>query len=656
MAPLRDGITEVRLHAGEALDISKITVNGAATQFKRETRILIITVPPKPKGTPLAIGISFKAVNSRAGAFGGEGGFHWIQADPKNPAHVGFWTQGESEYNSKWCPTWDYPNDLATSEVRCTVQSDWDVVGNGVLVSNKLSPDKKKRTFDWKMNLPHATYLLSLCGGPFDIKMDKWQDVDLWYVVPKGEGKWIEGTFGDTKDMLTFFSKVLDFKYPWPKYAQNAMYDFGGGMENVSATTLGVGELTEKREGIWNAASINSHELAHQWFGDTVTCKDWSDTWLNEGFATFMEALYFEHARGKFAYDQDIESDMRNYFGEARSYKRPISTKMYENGDRMFDSHSYPKAGAVIHTLRRMLGDKPFFAGLNYYLRKWKHTPVESAQLRRCMTEATGVNVEKFWAQWIEKPGHPVLDYTWEFKDAGRGNDTGTITLTVHQNQDTGDGTPIYDIQTYAGVMYKGRLVRYPVHLSEKDQTFTIAGMSPDALILDPDHDFLREIPSLHWAVRELPAILAYAPNSNDRQEAMRRMLTDTPNAGAIAVVTDVLKADTAQFPAFRSIRQLANLKRPELRTFWTGQLNHASYDRRTDAVSALAQLSATPETTQKLRSLVNGVEPINVVVAAINALAEWDAKGNADIFQRALTIPSRRDRIKNAAKKALGQ
>jgi aminopeptidase N len=654
MTPLRDGITEIKLNAGASLDISKVTVNGSAAQYTRAGNVLTITMAPKPKGKPLAVAVMYKAVNSKAGAFGGEGGFHWIQADPKNPAHVGFWTQGESEYNSRWCPTWDYPNDFATSETRCTVQADWNVIGNGVLISDKLSVDKKRRTFDWKMNLPHATYLLSLCGGPFDIKKEKWQDVDLWYVVPKGEGKWIDDTFGDTKDMLTFFSSILNFKYPWPKYAQNAMYDFGGGMENVSATTLGVGELTEKREGIWNAASINSHELAHQWFGDTVTCKDWGDTWLNEGFATFMEALYFEHARGKYAYDQEIEGDMRGYFGEARTYKRPISTKMYPNADAMFESHSYPKAGVVIHSLRRKLGDKAFFAGLSRYLRKWKHTPVESAQLRQALSESSGVALETFWSQWLDKPGHPVLDYTWEFKDIGTGR--GTILLTVRQNQDTSDDTPIYDIETCAGVIFSGRVVRYPVHLTAKEQTFEIAGFSPEALILDPDHDFLREIPTLHWAAKELPAILVSAPNSNDRQEAMRRMLTDAPTAGNIALITDVLRADNAQFPAIRSVRQLANLKKPELRSFWTGQLSHASFERRAEAVSALGQLPATPETTVKLRALVNGVQPINAVVAAINALAEWDAKANTDVFKKALTIPSRRDRIANAAKKALGQ
>src|SRR5579871_525005 len=510
LAPLREGLTEVTLNAGLALEISKLTVDGNDAPYARKDRILTIATPPEPKGKPIRIAIDYKLTHAHETSLkiAGEG-WHWIQADAKNPTHVGFWTQGETEQTSNWCPTWDYPNNLATSETRCTVPADWDVIGNGVLVSNKLSPDKQRRTFDWKCTIPHATYLLTLCAGPFDIKRDKWEGLDLWYVVPKGLGKYIDDTFGDTKDMLSFFSTVLGYKYPWPKYAQDAMYDFGGGMENASATTLGVGELTEAREGFRRAASINAHELAHQWFGDTVTCKDWGDLWLNEGFATFMQNLYFEHSMGKNAYDQQLDENMREYFVTARAYKRPISTKMYPttvpNGIMMFDAHSYAKAGVVLHTLRRYLGDEPFFSGLKLYLTTWQHTPVESVQLRRCMTEASGINCEPFWAQWIEKPGHPVLDYTWTASSDG-------IALTVKQLQDTSDGTPIYDIPAKVGLITsEGKFTEQPVHLSKPEETFhlTAAG-SVTAVVLDPDHDFLREIPTLHWSAAELASILQY--------------------------------------------------------------------------------------------------------------------------------------------------
>ncbi|MFI5386024.1 MAG: M1 family aminopeptidase [Fimbriimonadales bacterium] len=653
MAPLREGITEVKLNAGAALEISRITVDGSVAKYTREGRMLTISTPPEHKGKAIQVAIDYKLVNARAAGFGGGGGgWHWINTDPNNPNHVGFWTQGETESNSNWCPTWDYPNDLATSETRCTVPADWDVIGNGILVSNTLNADKKRRTFDWKCSIPHATYLLTLCGGPFDIKRDTWEGVQLWYVVPKGQGEWIDDTFGDTKDMLSFYSTVVGYKYPWPKYAQDAMYDFGGGMENASATTLGVGELTSAREGFRRAASINSHELAHQWFGDTVTCKDWGDIWLNESFATFMQNLYFEHSMGKNAYDRQLDDNMTSYFQEARRYKHPLSTKMYASGDAMFDSHTYPKGGAILHTLRRYLGDANFFAGLKLYLNTWQHTPVESSQLRRAMTEATGIDCEPFWAQWIEKPGHPVLDYTWA---PGTG---GGITLTVKQTQDTSDGTPVYDIAAKIGIISPaGAYIELPIHLSKTEETFNLpAAGQVGAVILDPDHDFLREIPALHWSAAELPLILQFAPECDDRSEAMRRLLNDNPSDATIQLVASQVRKDNGALPAFRTVMQLANLKKPDLRPLWTELLVHPNYDRRAEAVRALAELPADPATTQAFRALVNDKQPLSVAVGAINALAEWDKKANADVFQKALNIPSHHDRIKNAAKSALGQ
>jgi len=498
------------------------------------------------------------------------------------------------------------------------------------------------------MKLPHATYLLTLCGGPFDIKKDKWRGVDLWYVVPKGEGYLIDNSFSDTKDMLSFFSDRLGFKYAWPKYAQNAMYDFGGGMENVSATTLGEPSLTEARDGFRRMASLNSHELGHQWFGDTVTCKDWSDTWLNESFATFMQFIYFEHSRGRAAYDWEVDDAMRAYFAEARRYRRPLSTKMYANGDSMFDSHTYPKGGSILHTLRRQLGDDAFYGGLNLYLNTWKHTPVESAQLRRAFTEATGINAEPFWAQWIDKPGHLVLDYTWTYQD-------GKVKLNVKQTQDTSDGTPVYDIPAQVGLMSAdGKVTLAPVHLSKVDETFEIAAPNPAAVVLDPEHAFLRQIPTLHWSAAELPVILKYSPNAPDRAEAMRQLLADPTDANIKFVVEAVAADKDAIQPVFRQVSPLGALAKPELRAFWLTQIEHPNFDRQSQAVNALAKLPADPLTTAKFRTLVNDKAPIGVVVGAINALAAWDKAGNADVFTKAQSIKDRRGRIKTAADNAL--
>lgn len=651
LAPLRDGLKQIHLMAGKSLNVSAVSVNGISVGFKHEGRSLSIDLPSAvPKGKNLDVKVEYSAANTKAGSFGGEGGWHWIKATASNPLHVGFWTQGESESNSNWVPTWDYPNDLTTTETRVTVPADWNVVGNGNLVSDRKSSDGKRRTFDWKMPLPHATYLLSLAGGPLDIKTDSWEGVKLLYVVPKGEGWLIDGSFGDTKDMLSFYSKLTGVKYAWPKYAQDAMYDFGGGMENVSATTLQESALTEPREGFRRMASLNSHELGHQWFGDFVTCKDWGQIWLNESFATFMQMMYFEHSRGRNGYDEEIESAMREYFAESRRYKRPIMTRMYPNADAMFDSHTYPKGGVVLHTLRKWLGDEAFWAGIKLYLTTNAHTPVESWQLCKALTDASGINCEPFFKQWIYSPGHPVLDPEWKWDDASK-----KLTVTVKQTQDTSDGTPVYDIAAKVGIISGGKVTRLPFHINAavNELTFTLEA-KPDAVLFDPDHEFLREIPKNHWSSQELEAILKYAPCCIDRRTALRALVTDTASDETVKMAAEVAAADNDLHPAFASLRPLSGLEKPYLRSFWEGQLNHPDFDRRAEAVSALGDLPADPGTTAKLRALVTDKAPIAVVRNAIRALAAWDKKGNRDIFEKALKIPSHRDVIKNAAKSAL--
>ncbi len=651
LSPLRSGLHEVMLMAGVPLVITSVKVDGVEAKYRRDGRLMFITVPSTTRGKAMKIAIDYNAKNTTARPFGGGGGgFHWIEATANNPTHAGFWTQGEAETNCEWCPTWDYPNDMTTSETHCTVQSDWDMIGNGALIDTKLSADKKKKTFHWKMTQPHATYLLTLVGGPLDIKKDTWEGVDLWYVTPRGEGYMIDNSFGHTKDMLSFYSKVFGVKYPWPKYAQNAMYDFGGGMENVSATTLGEGSLSEARDGYFRMDSLNSHELGHQWFGDFVTCKDWSDTWLNESFATILQILYFEHSRGKDAYAWEIDDAMRSYFNEARQYKRPISSKMYTNGDAMFDSHTYPKGGSVLHTLRKMLGDEAFFGGLNYYLTKWAHTPVESAQLRRAFTEYSGINVEPFWAQWFDKPGHPVIDYTWSY-------DAGKVNLTVKQTQDTSDGTPVYDVMTSVDMIgANGQHTMMPIHMTKTEEIFSFpASNKPGAVVFDPEHVFLREIPKLNWSAEELPYILRFGKNAPDRQEAMRQLM-QKPSDETVKMVADVIAADNTQFLTFRNINALVNLAKAEMRSYWMKMLEHPSFDRRANAVTALAKLPADPATTAMFKSLVNDKAPIQVVVGCIGALANWDKEGNHALFVKAQEIKDRRGRIKAAADRALAK
>ena len=663
LSPLRAGLTEIQLNAGPVMKILRTTVNGVPVTVRREERKVYVPVPPTVKGRKVEIAFEYKAANTKGRSFGGGGGFHWIEKREGGPdTRVGFWTQGETEYNSDWVPMWDYPNDFATYEETYTVPADWTAIGNGRLVSEKRKGDRK--TFVWKQEIPHATYLMTAVGGPFDIKKTSWKGTPLWYVVPRGQGRYIDASFGDTPDMLSFYSERYGFRYPWAKYAQNAMYDFGGGMENVSATTLGEGSLTDGKDGFRTMASLNSHELGHQWFGDTVTCRDWGNIFNNESFATFLQATYFEHSRGKDAYLWEIEKNQRAYLAEAARYQRPVITNLYPNADAMFDSHAYPKGGDILHTLRRFMGDDGFFAGLKLYLDTYQHTPVQYPQLERALADASGIDVQPFFAQWFLKPGHPVLDFDWRMQN-------GNAVVTVTQTQDTANGTPVYTIpNAKLAMVVAGRRIDVPFPISGTVTTLSIpATVVPDAIILDPDHDFLRVVVrKTEPTPAESLAILRFAGDPAQRLEAMDDMVKEGTSS-ALAAVLDALRADRGvgpAFPAFSSGRRrtnadsgnpllaLAALKKPELRAFWTEELDGKDAGRRAVAVRALGQLPPDAATTKLLRDRINDSEFTPVVVSAIGVLAEWDKTANRDVFEKALKIEDRRGQIAAAAKRAI--
>lgn len=650
ICPLVQTLTTAKFHVGQGLTVKSMAVNGKDVPFKRTGEFVVVTLPsPLGPASTAIVSAKYTGGSKQGGGFGSDGGWHWMVPTKANPDKDGFWTQGETGFNREWAVTWDYPNDFATTETITTVPAKWEVVGNGIPVSNTVK--NGRRTAHWKMTQPHATYLLSLVAGQVAIKKDVWDGIPLWYVVPASQKDTIDASFSDTPDMMKFFSNITGFRYAWPKYAQNAMYDFGGGMENVSATTLGSGNLTDGRDGIRTMASLNSHELAHQWFGDVVSCKDWGQTWLNESFATFMQSAYFEHARGSAAYDREIEGNMRGYFFEARRYMRPISTRRYANPDAMFDSHSYPKGGVVIHSLRKMLGDKAFWKGINLYLTRHKHTPVETYDLMKAMTDASGINCEPFFNQWILSPGHPVIDYTWTYDDASR-----TVRINVKQLQKTDGGVPIYTIPTNVGVITQGGMTLQKVTLSGSSQDISFkVDSKPDAVLVDPNHDFLREMQHKP-SPAEARAIVRFATNAVERQSALDSICSDNPTDTDLLNLVKILRTDRRVFPVFNSVAALSSVKKPLLKPFWSEELAHPDPSRQASAIRALMDYDANREDIVTIRSLVKESQLNAVNLAAISFLEKHDKSGSKDVFEKAVTFKNRNQSIANAAKRALGR
>ncbi len=415
-------------------------------------------------------------------------GLHFFgpsKTEPDTPLLL--WSQGETSTNRYWIPCIDEPDQRQTTEIVVTVPEGFDAVSNGKLVESHSNPTEKTVTFDWRQEIPHPSYLVTLVVGEFDVVTHDWEGIPVVYYVPKGHASEAEPTYGRTPEMLNYFSKRFGVRYPWAKYAQVTCFQFGGGMENTSATTMGERILLDQRSLLDRTSeSIVSHELAHQWWGDMVTCRDWSHTWLNEGFASYAEALWDEQARGRddYAYNMDRKAARAIAGGK----ERPVMDRHYPDPQTMFDDRSYPKGAWVVHMLRNRLGDDAFWAGIQRYGTENQFHSVETMDLRRCLERTAGRDLERFFYDWLERAGNPDLAVTTEYLP-----DVQQAKLTIQQAQ-AGEPfeIPLKIVLTCAGA--KEPIVLEET-MAEKELNLRIPLPGPlERVDVDPDQAVLTEL------------------------------------------------------------------------------------------------------------------------------------------------------------------
>lgn len=344
------------------------------------------------------------------------------------------WTQGESEETHHWLPSYDFPDDKATTEQIITVGGRETVVGNGELISNTLNKNGT-RTFHYKMNIPHSLYLTSFVVGRYLRVEDRYKDIPLGFYVYPGDRAVAEKAFGKTKNMMQVFEDLTGMDYPYNKYDQTIVARFPfGGMENITATTYADSEiLLAGSFGPQIVQDLVAHELAHSWFGNLVTCRNWAELWTNESFASYMEAAYREKTNGRQDYLEKIEDDASQYFAYAAvspAAKHGLynTTADPENDGTMFDPVTYNKGSAVIHTLREEIGDENFWNGVKKYLRKFEYKNVETSDIRKVFEEESGKDLGWFFDQWVYRSGHPEVTVSQTFDESN-----GVLTLVFVQ-------------------------------------------------------------------------------------------------------------------------------------------------------------------------------------------------------------------------------
>jgi aminopeptidase N len=288
------------------------------------------------------------------------------------------------------------------------------------------------------MDRPFSSYLVSLIVGQYEEVKDQFKDKPVISYVYPGQVEDGRVSFGKLAQMVAFYSEKIGYDYPYSKYAQTMVKDFGGAMENISATTMTDNALHDKRAALdVSSDEIMSHELAHQWFGDLLTCRHWGEIWLNESFAVFFQCLWKEHDKGKDEFLYEMYANQQGYFRAwDEGNRRPIVTLRYEDPDALFDAYAYPRGGAVLNMLRFVLGEELFWKAIRHYVQKNQWRNVETSDLKAAIEEATGQNLSWFFDEWVYRMGHPQFDITAKYDGAK------SLKLSVKQTQKPDDKRP----------------------------------------------------------------------------------------------------------------------------------------------------------------------------------------------------------------------
>jgi aminopeptidase N len=590
------------------------------------------------------------------GSFG-SAGLNFIKPRPDDPTRPRqIWTQGEAETNHQWFPCFDHPNDFASTEIVATVEKPLSVVSNGKLISVKENTDGT-RTFDWKIDDPHATYLTSLIVGEFAPVTGDYAGIPVITNVYPNEIEEGKVTAARLPEMVKFFSEKTGVKYPYAKYAQTTVRDFGGGMENISATTQTDNMIHDARTELDSTSDgLQSHELAHQWFGDYLTCRTWADIWLNESFATYFQAMWDEHHLGKddFLY-VDVKANQEAYFQAwARGQRRPIVTRNYANPDAVFDTYAYPRGGAVLHMLRTYLGEDNWWRSINHYLTKYAHQPVETAQLRIAIEETTGQPMDWFFDEWLYKMGHPVFRVVQDYDPSKK-----ELTLKVRQEQQpdpesqfpqvTFFQTPVdIEIATSAGT----RVDRVSIE-PKQEQTFKFTVESEPLLVgFDYGGTLIKELVFVKTA-GQLQYQLVHDQDVLGRiwaLQQLRQLMNDDKTTGAerLAMIKSIGDATKDPFWGTRleAVGSLNGLT--EARDTLLAATKDADARVRARAVTSLAatkDASLAPIYQQLLSDRSYGV-----IKAAALALGQTKSPDAYDSLLKLIDTPSWRDTIRTSA------
>jgi len=472
--------------------VDDIEVDDQSLSFSRVDSFLIVYLDgTQPEGTDLICKVYYHGKPQPAA--GGFGGGLYIDPDPEGVTFA-----CNAPWGAKhWFPCQDNPADKATMEMIVTVPEGYEVISNGALDSADRTGDWW--TFHWIESHPIATYLIVFAAsGNYALTEDTaivdGNPLPLYHWVLAPDSTELTPEFMGVKEMVEYFSELF---YPYPfadeKYAQVAA-PVGGAMENQTCTHFNTAYN-------WNWDAIIAHELSHSWWGNSTTCGLLKHMWLNEGFATYCEALWMEHVDGEEGYNTYYSNYIEDvYLSHNQSHNEPILDPPWS---RIYSPLTYEKPACVMHMLRRLTGDEDFFTILRTYGERYKYSNAVSEEFEAVVDEVTGEDYFWFFNQWLRAPGHPEYEWDWNTEV---GIDSIPIIIRVRQTQEWPPEVPVFRMPVEFGLIEGADTFFVTFTDSLADQTLELMRPgAPTDILFDPHNNLLCEVEQV--AIKEEPTI-----------------------------------------------------------------------------------------------------------------------------------------------------
>lgn len=643
VVPIAEPVAALSVDA-EELTVTAVSSDAATTVGWHNTgKALDLTFdPPLVAEQAVTVAIEYSATPRR--------GLHYIAPDEDHPdKRTEVWSQCFDLDARCWVPCLDYPTQKCSTELSVTVPGTWFCLSNGRLVERRTNADGTA-TFHWLQEVPHSSYLLALAAGEYAEVEDSWDGIPVNYYVPPDRLADGARSFGRTPEMVAFYSDLIGVRYPFAKYAQITATDFRyGGMENTTATVQTWRTLHDERASLdTSSEGLVAHELVHSWFGNLVTCRDWSEAWLNEGFATFFHNAWHRHARGEDEFRYEIYGAMRAFIGEdSGRYRRPLVQQAYKAPDDLFDAHIYQKGASFLNLLRCLLGDRLFYRCIRVYVERHAGRCATTPGLLAAFEETSGRSLGRLFDQWVYKGGHPelVVSYSWDDKRSA-------ATVTLKQTQTPDELTSIFELPCQVRFVGEGLDELRTFELKEAEHSFVVPlAVRPQWVAVDPGNSIPKTL-DLQLDEDLLKAQLAADDDVMGRVYAVQA-LGKKGSAAALEALAQALLNDGYWGVQAECAAALATVRTPAALAALVAAVA-VPHPKARRAVARALGAWRSPVAADALLPLAAGDASYFVEAEALDALARTRDERAWDVLAAALERESHHDCVATAALRGL--